>query len=487
MVALGSDSSAGREPSPELDERAANALRTVERLTELSRVDWLFADLYHERAESVLSEVCSRERFLGLGAEREQLARIASELEHSLSRGDWHRVQTLARDAHQLRGRVQRSARAMDVAASVYQVQPLVARPMPLSLAGIGTLPTSYLRDELASMVDTLRALADLDRAQADFYLRRAQHYATSALESGSDSPVRVAPEGLLSALRDAAGRQDFTQVEILATTAAEEHRDARGRVRASTPSESLEQRLGASFPPTAVDAARRLGFEARLLPAKPELNNYLSCTCSESAGMLESSVEPERRPVSACTCGHPCPPGVRPTLKDTLDLLIGHVFVSSACARYLPWFGAEHVLVETFSEEPPGSPGALLDQLGLPRRIGLSHVAVEYAVLEHGPRLCREIGLDPFEFKLVCVPFDVFLRLAPGLGWGGGPRWTHFDGYQVTRDLKLLGLVGGDVRYGGPDDLCSVGADYESDRLLLRLAIVRRERLAVRASPTTH
>jgi hypothetical protein len=331
-------------------------------------------------------------------------------------------------------------------------------------------------------MVDTLRALADLDRAQADFYLRRAHHYESVALESGSDLPVRVAPEGLLSALRAAAGRQDFTQVEMLATAAAEEHPDARGRVRASRPSELLERNLGAPFPPPAVDAAKGLGLEARLLPAAPELDSYLSCTCSERADLLESSVEPERRPVSGCTCGHPCPPGVRPTLKDTLDLLMGHVFVSSACARYLPWFGAEHLLVETFSEESPGSPGALLEQLGLRQRIGLSHVLVENALLGHGPRLCRKLGLDPFEFKLVCVPFDAFLRLAPELGWGQGPRWTHFDGYQVTRDRKLLGLVGGDVRYGGPDDLCSVGGDYESDRLLLRLAIVRRERLAVRA-----
>jgi len=53
----------------------------------------------------------------------------------------------------------------------------------------------------------------------------------------------------------------------------------------------------------------------------------------------------------------------------------------------------------------------------------------------------------------------------------------------RVTRDLKLLGLVGGDVRHGGRDDLCSVGGDYESDRVVLRLAIVRRERLVVRAN----
>ena len=60
MVALGSDSSAGREPSLELDERAANALRTVERLTELSRIDWLFADLPRARRERAVGGVQPR-------------------------------------------------------------------------------------------------------------------------------------------------------------------------------------------------------------------------------------------------------------------------------------------------------------------------------------------------------------------------------------------------------------------------------------------
>jgi hypothetical protein len=45
-----------------------------------------------------------------------------------------------------------------------------------------------------------------------------------------------------------------------------------------------------------------------------------------------------------------------------------------------------------------------------------------------------------------------------------------------VGADLHLRALVGGDVRYGGPDDLCSVGCEYDSEHLTARLALVRRE-----------
>ena len=38
--------------------------------------------------------------------------------------------------------------------------------------------------------------------------------------------------------------------------------------------------------------------------------------------------------------------------------------------------------------------------------------------------------------------------------------------------------LVGGDVRYGGRADLVSIARDDARDKVILRLAVVRRERL---------
>jgi len=42
----------------------------------------------------------------------------------------------------------------------------------------------------------------------------------------------------------------------------------------------------------------------------------------------------------------------------------------------------------------------------------------------------------------------------------------------------RLQALVGGDVRYGGLNDLLGVGRDYNSDRLIARFAVVQRERM---------
>ncbi len=82
------------------------------------------------------------------------------------------------------------------------------------------------------------------------------------------------------------------------------------------------------------------------------------------------------------------------------------------------------------------------LELLDLPRRRGLPRVLIEDAVRQRNARVCAALALDPFEFTLACVPFDAYLRLAPRHGWGRQTLWTHFDGYQLARDL--LGIVGG-------------------------------------------
>lgn len=462
---------------------AERTLRAVEILTKLGTVDWSFSDLFRDRAEGLLSPLCSRDRFRDLQRQKELLDHIAVDLQRAVEHADWRRAQALAQDANALRALVGEASRLYEAGAAVYRTRRLVASMTMLSLGGIGALPASRLRADLAAAVEMFGTLVDLDPSLSDLYARRAQHYSRLALDDGSTSAVRVSSEDLLPALRAAAGNRDFARVESLARAAAEEHRDSLGRIRAPRPSEGVERRLRAPLPAVAVGAAAGLGLEPVSLPAAPDLNAYLSCSCSDRAVFLDSELQPGQKPSSACTCGHPCPPTVRPTLKDNLDLLMAHVFVSAAGSRYLPWFGGEQLLVESFDDASPTLSGALLDRLGLPARIGLSRLVVDDALQSRGPSLCREIGLDPLEFRLVCIPFDVFVRLAPERGWGVHRNWTHFDGYQVTRELKLLGLIGGDVRYGGADDLCSVGREYQSDRLGLRLAIVRRDRLAARAT----
>ena len=91
---------------------------------------------------------------------------------------------------------------------------------------------------------------------------------------------------------------------------------------------------------------------------------------------------------------------------------------------------------------------------------------------------MCRQLELDPFQYVVVCIPFDAYVRLAPRHGWGREALWTHLDGYQVGDGFELRALVGGDVRYGGCHDFCMVGRHYDGAHVTARFAVVRRSRL---------
>jgi hypothetical protein len=217
-------------------------------------------------------------------------------------------------------------------------------------------------------------------------------------------------------------------------------------------------------------------------LPADEALNTYLGCRCADWAQVPREPLSETHRKAEGAHCGHDQPPELSPALRDNLDLLLVHPFVTSVGTHYIPWFGEETLLVETFAENEEASKH-LVDALGLPRRVGLSRIQIEDALASRGPALCADLGIDPVDFAVVCIPFDAYLRLAQRYGWGKQTRWTHFDGFQLLQDAHLRALVGGDVRYGGPHDLCSVERSYDTDRLLARFAIVRRHRFLVRES----
>jgi hypothetical protein len=72
----------------------------------------------------------------------------------------------------------------------------------------------------------------------------------------------------------------------------------------------------------------------------------------------------------------------------------------------------------------------------------------------------------------------DVHIRLGEAEKWGQQPLWTHFDGYLIMTNGRLRALAGGDGRYGGLNHLLGIGRDYDSDLVMARFAVVRRERM---------
>jgi hypothetical protein len=140
-----------------------------------------------------------------------------------------------------------------------------------------------------------------------------------------------------------------------------------------------------------------------------------------------------------------------------------------------------EVVLVEAHADGD-ATVTPLLRELGLDRRRGLSRDDIETGLQKHGARVVAEhLGLDPLAFRIVCVPPDIFVRLGRDRGWGERPEWTHFDGYQVAKGGRLRALVGGNAKFGGLFDLCSISIDDARDNTVARFAVIRRERLGVR------
>ena len=230
------------------------------------------------------------------------------------------------------------------------------------------------------------------------------------------------------------------------------------------------------------LSAARRLELVSARVESSREFGDYLQCCCALQAKIPDRPLTEAGKCIEGYTCGHPCLPSMSEPLKETLDLLMLHPFINSAGVRYRPRFAPELVLVEDFPEEEKyASVSKLLTALGLQRRTALSRMEIDQALLQRGLQIVKsELGLDPQEFRLACIPFDLYSRLAATRGWGRQKCWTHFDGFQIWKGGRLRALVGGDVRFGGRYDLCSISRADERDGVVARFAVIRRERLQV-------
>jgi hypothetical protein len=454
---------------------------TVEKLIHLGRSDWRYADLYFQAAEAALGPLCTRGQFRGLLAQRGLVKKLASDLRLAIQRGDWTSAEQVASEGAALRTQVERESRLATLAEKVYGKRSLDANNTALALSGALAQPARVLQAEIGRLIGELRTLAAHDASLRGFYERRAVEFDRMVVDLPEAPPPQIDPSELREAALLAADGADFAAVQRIARHARRTGRDRLGRVRAARPISERVARLADPLSPDAVERAGRLGLEAFELEPNDAFNAYLSCCCAERPVLPSFPLTEDRRQPETCTCGHACPPEIGTSLKSSLDALMVHPCLTSAGTRYLPWFGSEVVLVETFPEDDPDARSPLLEALSLPRRRGLARLAIEDALLSRGPQLCEELGLDPIAHRITCIPFDVYERLAGRHGWGKGQLWTHFDGYQVTRELHLQALVGGDIRFGGADDLCSVGRAYDSDHITARFAVVRRERFEAR------
>ncbi len=459
----------------------AAQISIVQKLVGLSQADWKYADLYLGEAEAALAPLCTREHFRGFQGRQKRVTQLTSDLRRAIRLGDWPTAEQLACEGSELRSRVAQTSGLVSLAEKVYGKRSLDASTTTLALSGAVAQPASFLKREIDRLSGDLRAVAGQAGTDRGFCERRAEEFDRLVVDLPADPPTRIDPSDLRDSALSAADSADFAAVLRIARSATHSGLDRLGRIRAPRPASGWIERLADPIPTLAIARATELGFEPAELEPNVAFNEYLSCCCADRAVLPSHPLLDERQKLEACTCGHACPPEIGNDLKRSLDAFLVHPYLTSAGTRYLPWFGRETLLVEVFPEEQPDAKTPLLEALSLPRRRGLARLDIEDALLSHGPQVCLNLGLDPTAYRIICIPFDVYKRLSDRMGWGAQRLWTHLDGYRVSRDLQLLGLVGGDIQFGGADDLCSVGRTYDPERITARFAVVRRDRFEAR------
>lgn len=397
-------------------------------LLEVARADTAFADLYHRRARALASAQLGETRHLPAGHPDLQLASVMLRVRNAVDERDWRNLDDVAREvSDSSRGRSEHAAArtAERLHALEEPVDPF--SPGTSALAGIPERELPALRDATVERLSALRSVdpgwAELYGARRDALRRLGGHGHAAEAPTGPPAPV-------------------LTHV----------------------------------FTRDTCDRAATLGLVPhRVESAADEITAHLKPRWGVAPG--EPAGESVRVSVTI-------PEDAEEALRSNLVVFMNRIFVTSAGTRYLPWCVAEDLLVEAFDEPAAGAasepiPSPLLAALGLPRRAGLARGTIEKALVARGADVVADLGLDPREFRIVCVPADVYTRLGAKLGWGRRQLWTHFDGYVAAPDRKLLPLAGGDVRYGGLHDVVAVGAGYDSDRLIARFAVVQRRRFA--------
>lgn len=471
----------------------------VRALVDVADADTVYRDLYLTRARALLSEQLPADQYRGLRDVHRQVDDTIAKSRAAAMLQDWKLVEELAGRADQLRKSAEAKAAVMALGELVYDAPSVAIDPFSPGLAAFAKNAgdPAELRDQT---VAKLARLAAADAPSAGLYEARRAFLASLAIASRrpetqqKEGPAKRAVADLERLAYEAAQRGEVGELQRLAAeilkakeaeAAAKPAATKDDTAVATTPTADVcPVDLGAPFPDDVIAAARGLGFAAARTEPLPEAAPLFDYVAARTSQLVQSDADGERdgaMKIEALVDQGAWPAGVSEHLKTLVAQYVRHAFVSSGGARYRPAFVAESVLIEDFPEDQD-APSPLLDALGLPRRRQLARVEIEAALLERGAAVLKDrLHLDPRDFRLVCVPQDLYIRFGRERGWGAQKQWTHFDGYQVLSGGRLRALVGGDTRYGGLLDLTSIAPTDQRDAVIARFAVVRRARQVAR------
>lgn len=469
----------------------AAPITDVSLLVEAAKTDTIYRDVYLRRARELLSPMLDEASYRALGSTQKQIDEVVRRTRSAVLQHDWAEAGKLAAQAEQVRKRIDALASVSGLARDVYDSDPVAFDPFSPG-KHLGQQAQAMQSGIHARILATLESLAKKDTVLGAFYENRRGYFsgleiAAAAISEKSSERSRAQLEQL--ALQ-AAERGDIAAVQSLAKE-LQHYKDEDGKDSfRSEPSANSRYACSVSlespFPTEASARAREIGFVETPVPALPEVSAAVEVIHSHAWDPLPSTPELEHEGVlrTEVLAESKVPAQfITEEFKILAEQFIQQIFINSGGARYLPRISAETALVEDFTEsEANDSPSKLLSALGLSRRRGLARSEIENALMRFGAQIVADqLNLDPIEFRLVCIPYDLYMRLGRERNWGQWHHWTHFDGYQVVRDNRLRALVGGDGRFGGVADLVSISRTDAHEGVYARFAVVRRARMVAR------
>ena len=459
---------------------AADRWRLAESLLEVSLVDTVYGDLYLQRARDFLEPALSEEEFAALQFLENEALKMSNRIFVAMKEASWIKVKDLSSRMSSLKQALTEKENLRKLGEKIYKPGEPPLDPFSPGLAGFArNVDPQALLHKLSTQLERLQT-ADPD--WQGFYAARKiamatiKTYSSKASEEAELTGSRIEHKAF-----EALNSGDFANLEKMAALMEKEESGRAERVAGSTwQSAGKAQELTFEFSQEILERAQDKGLSPIRLEAGSRFLNL-------SSDDLASLYQHLWHPAVTDDISHwrkkeiQLPVDVPAAFRDFVELFTIHPFVNSGGARFVPYLVEENVLVEDFDEPDPGteiSASALLSALGFEDRRGLSRISIEKALIDRGNTIVGDIGLDPRVFRLICIPPDVYGRAGFQKGWGQKPLWTHFDGYMVMKNGKLGALAGGDVRFGGLFDMVGISREYDSDKIIVRFAVVQRRRL---------
>jgi hypothetical protein len=469
----------------------ANTIKIVGLLAELTKLDTVYRDVHLRRARQLLSSTLDESGYRAIGTTEKEIDDLMRRSRTAVLHREWGEAAELSGRIDDLRQRMTKMSNLTGIGKEIYEADAVAFEPFSPG-KHLGPRAQAGQADIRTQLIDTLASLAKLDTGSSALYEKRRNYF--SGLEvkgtTVSQKDLKADRSKAEQLALEAAERGDVVTLQRLAKELRDWKESGTAAAAGSAPVMLSRYQcpidLAASFPPQAVERARDFGLvEVRSTPVA-ELKTVSEVIYSHVDQPIPSDPDMEREGVMRARA---MAENELPTELDTEEprvlagQFIQQIFINSGGARYLPPLSAETVLLEDFAEDGSAdAPSKLLAALKLAKRSGRSRSEIESALMHFGAEILENsLGLDPVEFRLVCIPYDLYARFGRERGFGKWPHWTHFDGYQVMGGNRLRALAGGDGRFGGLYDLVSISPTDAREGVYARFAVVRRARQTLR------